>query len=218
MSTTFSSVEWDRINVKGASHMSQAKKVIALIGGIASGKSYVASCFSACGAAVIDADQVAREIVIPPSETLDSIVAHFGEHILTSERMLNRAALSTIVFSDPEERAWLEALMHPVIRKRIIEQTEHSDASFIVIELSTLSDPSHYPMCDRICLVDVPEQVQLKRLMQRDGLTKDQAQARVDAQISREARQMLADDVIDGNTLRKKIMHEVKQYYQALSN
>jgi len=160
--------------------------IIGLTGGIASGKSLVASMLREMGARVIDADQIAREVVAPGSDVLREIAATFGEGVLRADGTLDRAALAALIFSDARARTALNAITHPRVRARIAERLRDIHATepnaIIVIDVPLLLDvPSAYAL-DGIVVVFVDEAVQLRRLMDRDRLTEDAALQRLQSQ------------------------------------
>ncbi len=175
-------------------------QLVGLTGGIASGKSLVSSSFEQLGIPVIDADLLAREVVEPGSQGLQVLVSHFGASLLTPEGELNRAVLRHIVFADPAEREFLDNTLHPLIRQlsdqRINELTRQSPP-YIIYAVPLLFETGQQKRFDRIVVVDVPESVQMARLLQRDGSSTSEARAILAAQATREDRLSIADDVID---------------------
>ncbi|QIK80350.1 dephospho-CoA kinase [Lysobacter sp. HDW10] len=177
--------------------------VVAVTGGIASGKTAFAEYLNSLGADLLDADVVAREVVETGSDALADIAAHFGQDILLSNGTLDRAALRKRVFESREERTWLEALLHPLIRARLHEQANASTASYVVTVIPLLTESGgrkNYPWVDRIAVVDVPESVQAERLMARDKTDADMARKMIAAQATREQRLGIADDVISNTS------------------
>ena len=181
--------------------------LVGLTGGIASGKSLVLERFRALGAGTVDADLVAREVVEPGTPGLAGLVARFGRDVLDPGGALDRGALRTIAFADPEARADLDALLHPLIRERSdarIAEVLAAGAPYVVYAVPLLVETGQAERFDRVLVVDVPVAVQIERLLERDG--RDEAEARriVAAQASREARLAAADDVVvnDGPAAR----------------
>src|SRR5262245_44039838 len=170
---------------------------IALTGGIASGKSTVARLFTALGAKLIDTDQIAREIVLPPSPVLDQIAARFGAEILTASGTLDRARLRVIVFANAEARADLEAITHPAIRAEVDRQSATLGGPYQLIAVPLLAETGTQADYDRVLLVDVNPATQLKRLMLRDGLDEAAARRTIAAQADRSERRAIADDIIE---------------------
>jgi len=175
--------------------------VIGLTGGIGSGKSTVAKLFGALGVHWVDADNVAREVVEPGTPALARIADHFGADILQADGSLDRARLREIVFRAPEERAWLERLLHPVIREELIRQLDPADYAlpYVLLVSPLLLETDQHQLVARIVVVDVPVEVQLSRTMARDDNPRDQVERIIAAQISRDDRLQKADDVIDNN-------------------
>ena len=169
---------------------------IGLTGGIASGKTTVALLFGALGVPVIDADQVAREVVAPGTTLLAQLFASFGGELRRADGSLDRAALRQLVFADAGKRRQLEALLHPAIRQRTELLAAAAGGAYQIHVIPLLVETqagSHY---DRVLLVDCPEVAQLARLQARDGCDASQARAMLASQTSREARLAAADDVI----------------------
>ena len=169
---------------------------IGLTGGIASGKSTVARLFSERGVPVIDLDQVAREVVEPGEPGLAAIVGEFGEAVLGADGRLDRAALRAHVFRDPAARRRLEALLHPRILEATIRHARLAGGPYQVIVAPLLVEFGLTGWADRVLVVDCPREVQLERLLARDGGDETLARAILDAQTSREQRLAAADDVI----------------------
>ncbi len=172
--------------------------VIGVTGGIGSGKSAVTRRFAALGVDVIDADVVAREVVEPGTPALDAIREHFGEGVMQGEQ-LDRAALRQRIFSDPDAKLWLEALLHPLIGEELLRQLAAARSPYAILVSPLLVESGQHVLCQRVLVVDVPESVQLQRTMQRD--TNDAVQVRriMASQASREQRLARADDVIDNS-------------------
>lgn len=173
---------------------------IGLTGGIGSGKSAVADLLAERGAVIIDADLLARQAVEPGSPGLARIVAEFGTRLLTPEGSLDRPALGEIVFSDPEARARLNAIVHPEVRRLAadIERTAAPDA-IVVHVIPLLLETGQQDLFDLIVVVDVDPATQVRRVRERDGLDEGQIRSRIEAQATREARLAVADVVIDNN-------------------
>ncbi len=190
--------------------------IVGLTGGIGSGKTTVANEFAALGIDLVDADQLSREAVLPGMDALNCIAERFGESILTPEGELNRTALRNIVFHAPEERRWLEALLHPVIRDMMIAALEQSTSDYGILVSPLLLETSQHELVDRILVVDVTEETQLQRAMRRDGSDESTIRGIIEAQISRKARLGAADDIIDNElpmeTLPDRVLILHKRY------
>jgi len=178
---------------------------VGLTGGIGSGKSEVARRLVAHGAVLIDADLAAREVVVPGSGGLKRIVAAFGDDVLGPDGSLDRARLGEIVFKDPELRAKLNAIVHPLVRQwmlaaeRTALQAADPPGPIIVHDVPLLAESRGKGGFDLVIVVDVPPELQIERLVSQRGMTPDQAGARMNAQASREQRLEVADIVIDNS-------------------
>ncbi len=180
-------------------------KVIGLTGGMASGKSLVAGILRDLGAHVIDADAIAREVVAPGGEALKEIVEAFGPAVLQADGTLDRKALAERIFNEPQARARLNAITHPRVRRRIVEEIAAVRTArpgvIIVVDIPLLLDAAPrdaYPL-DGIVVVAVEEAAQRARLMARDGLTQDAARQRLRSQRPLREKIPLADWVIDNS-------------------
>jgi dephospho-CoA kinase len=169
---------------------------VGLTGGIASGKSTATKFFADLGVPIIDTDQVARDVVEPGQPPLERLVERFGDSILTPDGHLDRPALRNIVFSDPKARADLEALTHPAIGAAVEARSAIAGGPYQILVLPLLVEKSLGSQLDRVLVVDCDEELQIKRLEARDGSTLAQAQAILNAQVSRGARLKPAHDII----------------------
>lgn len=169
---------------------------VGLTGGVASGKSTVALAFADLGAAVIDSDRIAREIVAPGQPALAEIVAAFGPGIVGEDGQLDRKSLREHIFSDSSRRAMLESILHPRIAAELDARADAADGPYQVLEIPLLLETGMQTQVDRVLVVDCPVDSQIRRLIERDGGTADDARRIVDAQTSRERRLAAADDVI----------------------
>lgn len=172
---------------------------IGLTGGIASGKSTVSELFAGLGVPVIDTDIVAREVVAPGRVALREIRQAFGPQVLAADGHLDRARLRQMVFADPQKRRTLEAILHPRIRRETMRQARRAGGSYQLIVVPLLVESPMRGSMDRVLVVDVPESVQLARLLARDAENPEQARAMIAAQASRAERLAIADDVIDND-------------------
>lgn len=171
--------------------------VVALTGGIASGKTAVARRFEASGIAVHDADVAAREVVAPREPALAEIEFVFGAGVLQADGSLDRRAMRERVFADPEARKKLEAIIHPRVRAWLRRRVGMDRGPYCVLAIPLLvENRAEYDWVDRVLVVDAPEALQIERLMRRDGITRDAAQRMLDAQSTRAQRLAMADDVI----------------------
>ena len=170
---------------------------IGLTGGIASGKSSVGRLLEARGWPVLDADQYARDALAPNTAAAKAVAERFGAAVGNAAD-LDRKALGRIVFSDAEQRRWLETLVHPVVRDRFQQELErHSQAPVVVLMIPLLFETGLEALCSEVWLVDCEPRQQLERLMLRSGLNEADAQARLAAQWPLSRKRPLADRVID---------------------
>ncbi|MBJ7277933.1 dephospho-CoA kinase [Marinobacter salarius] len=190
--------------------------VVGLTGGIGSGKSTVARLFGALGVHWVDADDVAREVVEPGTPALEKVAEHFGQEILLPDGGLDRAALRRIVFDAPEERAWLEGLLHPVIREELMRQLRPDNYSlpYVLLVSPLLLETDQHELVDKIVVVDVPVEVQIQRTMARDTNDREQVERIIAAQMPREQRIRKADDVVDNNLATIDVERQVEQLHQ----
>ena len=192
--------------------------IIGLTGGIAAGKSTVAKLFAELGVEVIDTDQIAREVVQPGSKALLKLCEHFGEQYLDREGNLNRQKLATYVFSNPKERAWLESLLHPLIWEETKQRARNSTSSYSMIAVPLLLETRAWQGVDRVLVVDCPPELQLQRALARDGSKREQVEQVMAAQLPREERLKLADDMINNaetvENLRAQVLTLHRQYLE----
>ena len=169
---------------------------IALTGGIASGKTRVSDRLAVLGAAIIDTDIVARDIVAPGTPALAEIRDAFGEAVIAADGTLDRPRLRRIVFDSAADRTRLEAITHPRIRDACLARARDAEGAYLVFVVPLLVGSAFVAMVERVLVVDCPREVQFQRLMARDGETPEHATRILDAQASRAARLAIADDVI----------------------
>jgi dephospho-CoA kinase len=176
---------------------------VGLTGGIASGKSTVVQMFRGMGARIVDLDALSRVVVEPGKPAWEDIVKHFGEGILKPDRTLNREALGRTVFEDPESRKMLEAFVHPRIFEEqagILNRIKNEDPhAIVVIDVPLLIEFGLHEKIDAVVLVHIPGQAQLKRLMERDGFSLEEAEARIQSQMPIDQKIPLAHFVIDNS-------------------
>ena len=192
--------------------------VVGLTGGIASGKSSVATLLAARGAVIIDADVLAREVVAKGAPLLADVAQRFGKDILTDDGSLDRAALGRVVFSDPSARRDLEALIHPAVRLRAAElQAAAPDGSVVVHVIPLLVETGQADSFDLLVVVDADEAAQLTRMRTRDSLDEASARARIAAQATREARLAAADVVVANSGAPDELEEQVDRLWRRLS-
>jgi dephospho-CoA kinase len=169
---------------------------IGLTGGIASGKSTVAQRFIELGVPVIDADEASRAVVAPDTPGLAKVIERFGGSVVAENGELNRRALRDLIFSDPSLRQDLERILHPLIRAHMEQSAEAAAGPYVVMAIPLLVEGGSRDRVDRILVVDLDEELQLQRVMARDGSTLEQARAILRSQATRSARLSAADDVL----------------------
>ena len=191
-------------------------RVLGLTGGIGSGKSMVAQMFSRLGAEVIDADQLAREVVEPGQPALQEIAATFGSDVLLPDGRLDRLKLAGIIFADAAERAKLDAITHPRIRARMDEEIKvrRSGPGVLIADIPLLYETDRMQTVEKVIVVWVDPKTQLLRIRQRDGLSADQARQRIDAQMPLDAKRARANHVIDNSGSRDDTRAQVEAIYR----
>ena len=187
---------------------------IALTGGIGSGKSTVAKLFADLGAPVIDADQIAHEIAVPGTLTLQTIAQHFGQSVLQKDGTLNRTKLADVVFQNKSERLWLEQLLHPVIQKEMLKKLIKINAPYCILVIPLLVETKNVHFHDRVLVVDAPENLQIERVQSRNKLSLEQIKAILQSQASRDERLAMADDMIKNDASLEVLAKAVKALHE----
>jgi dephospho-CoA kinase len=190
-------------------------RVLGLTGGIGSGKSMVAQMFAQLGAVVIDADRLARAVVEPGEPALQEITATFGSDVLLPDGHLDRSKLAGVIFSDPAERAKLDAITHPRIRARMDAEIKarRLGPGVLIVDVPLLYENDRTHTVERVIVVWVDPQTQLQRIRQRDGLSADAARQRIAAQMPLDAKRARADHVIDNSGGREDTRRQVEAIY-----
>lgn len=170
---------------------------VALTGGIGSGKSTVADEFAHLGVTVIDADIIARQVVEPGTPALLAIAERFGPQMINDDGSLNRRRLRERIFAHSEDKAWLNALLHPLIQQETRRQMQASTSPYLLWVVPLLVENRLTDKADRILVVDVPKETQIERTIRRDGVSREHAEHILAAQATREQRLAAADDVIE---------------------
>ena len=189
---------------------SRHTRVVVLTGGIASGKTAASDAFAALGVPIVDTDRIAREVVEPGSEGLAEVAAAFGAEILTGGE-LDRAALRRRIFEDPDARRRLEAIVHPRIAAEARSRLADLDSPYAILVVPLLIESGLFTEADRVLVVDAPESLQLQRLIERDGVTRADAEAALAAQSTRDRRLARADDVIVNTGSLDALRREVER-------
>ena len=186
---------------------------LGLTGGIGSGKSAAAEHFAALGVHVVDADHAARWVVEPGRPALASIAQHFGDGVLQADGRLDRGALRSLIFSDPQQRLWLEALLHPLIREEIAHNLAQAQSPYAILVSPLLIESGQNATTQRVLVIDAPQALQIQRTLVRDNTSEAQVQAILNAQASREERLRHADDVLVNDTDLKTLKTEVERLH-----
>jgi dephospho-CoA kinase len=186
---------------------------IGLTGGIASGKSTVANLFAALGVPIVDTDVLAREVVAPGTPLLRQITDHFGMQVQSGDGSLDRQELRKRIFDDPEQRKWLEALLHPAIRELTDARCKTATGPYVIVAIPLLVETGGEARFDRILVVDCEPELQLARLTARDGSTREEAERMLAAQAPRAARLAVADDVIHNDGDLAQLRDQVEKLH-----
>jgi len=186
-----------------------AKFIVGLTGGIGSGKTTVANLFADLGITLVDADIVAREVVAKDSEGLAKITEHFGADVCQADGTLNRIALREIIFNQPQQRDWLNNLLHPMIRKNMLNQVQQAESAYVIMVVPLLFENGLDKLVNTTLVVDVDPKLQISRTSERDSVASTQVEQIILSQMPRQQRLSMADEIIDNhgelNTLRSKV-------------
>ncbi|MGO4999419.1 dephospho-CoA kinase [Oceanisphaera sp. W20_SRM_FM3] len=194
---------------------------VGVTGGIGSGKSTVADLFAELGVVIVDADMIARDVVASGEPVLDAIGAYFGPEVIAADGSLNRALMRERIFENAAYRHWLEALLHPLIRERMLVECQNARSAYCLLVVPLLVENKLTDLCDRVLVVDASAEVQIARSVRRDSSNEAQIKAMMATQASREQRLAAADDIIDNNDcdlaqLRAAVL-QLHEQYLALS-
>lgn len=173
--------------------------IIGLTGGIGSGKTTVANLFAELGIQIVDADIIARDLVMPASPALKAISEHFGADFIQADGQLNRALLRQQIFSNEHDKLWLNKLLHPLISAQLIAQTKAASSPYCLLVAPLLIENNLIGLVDRVLVVDVKESTQMARTAHRDGNSSEQIQAIMASQVTREFRNSHANDILDND-------------------
>jgi len=188
--------------------------VVALTGGIGSGKTTACRLFESLGAPVIDADEIARLLVRPGEPALNQIATQFGQTVLTAEGHLDRPKLRQLIFNNEENKAQLESILHPRIRQEMTRQIAALDSAYCIVAIPLLVETGQMEIADRILVIDTPESEQLKRVTARDNQSEKEVEAIISAQASRAARLKVADDIIQNDGGLEHLRQQVEALHQ----
>ena len=187
--------------------------VVGLTGGIGSGKTTVAKLFAEKGVTVIDADQLARDVTHLGQPALQEIATKFGSSILQKDGSLNRTALRKIVFNNDDDRIWLEKLLHPLIREEMKRQIGSAKPPYCIVVIPLLLETEKNPLIERVLIVDVPVEDQIKRTQLRDNATEEDVKAILKTQVDRAKRLALANDIIENQGATKDLLPQIERFH-----
>tara|TARA_B100000315_G_scaffold253559_1_gene292596 strand:+ start:16057 stop:16668 length:612 start_codon:yes stop_codon:yes gene_type:complete len=194
--------------------------LIGLTGGIASGKTTVSNMFVKLGAHLVDADVIARDIVKPNQAAWEEIVAVFGDSVLDDKKEIVREKLASVIFDDPEKRKQLEAITHPRIieeeNRRVNKLRKNNTSGIIILDAALLIEAGHHNRVDKLIVVSLNKDAQIKRLKERDGLSFTDAEKRLDSQMPLDEKIKLADYVIDNSKPLNEVEKQVSEIYKKL--
>ena len=188
--------------------------VVGLTGGIASGKSVVANFFSELGVPIIDADVIAHDVIKTDSPTYHTLLSHFGHDILSYDRSIDRKKLRALVFDNVQERQWLEALLHPMIRETIQHEIKKVKTPYCICVIPLLVESTGIDFIDRVLVVHAPLEAQIARAARRDNTDENQIKKIIAAQTNQEKRLAIAHDVIDNTNDLLSLKNKVKSLHQ----
>jgi len=192
---------------------------VGLTGGIASGKSTVSSILRELGAVVIDADQLAREVVEKGTPGLAAVVEEFGPDLLTPDGDLDRAAMGALVFGDESARKRLEAIVHPLVFERIVDLESHAPAGAVIVhDIPLLAESGRADTFDAVIVVDAPQDVQVARMVRDRGWTEAEALSRIAAQATPEDRRAIATYLVENVGTVEELRAQVEKIYAELTN
>jgi len=193
-------------------------KVVAVTGGIGSGKTEVCNAFMALGVPVVDLDHIARDMSAPGSPAMQAVRAQFGDAMFNADGQLDRAKLRELVFAEPDALDQLNQIMHPAIRLEAIRQIAQYADAYVVLAIPLLVEGrDDWRMIDHVLVVDCDEQMQLARVIQRSQLSEGMAQAMIAAQSSRDERLAIADSVIENDQTLAKLQEKVLEFHKNFS-
>ncbi len=188
---------------------------VGLTGGIASGKTTVSKLFAGHQVPVVDTDIISRSLLEPGKLAYDQVVAHFGDRILSTTNAIDRSRLRQIVFSEPDEKTWLETMLHPLIFRHSHDAIiQYSKASYVLAVVPLLLETNFQALVDRILVVDCPPETQIKRLKKRDSIDSALAQKMLSQQMDHAQRLARAQDIIDNRGEDADLVSQVAKLHQ----
>lgn len=187
---------------------------VGLTGGIGSGKTTVANLFGEFGAALVDTDLIAHQVSAPGGPAIDAIRSSFGDGFLTPDGALDRARMRELVFAEPAQKARLEAILHPLIREETEAQAARVTGTYLIFVVPLLVESNSWRQrVDRVLVIDCPEEIQLARVMARNGLPEAQVRAIMASQVPRAVRLAAADDVLENAGPSEELRDKAKQLH-----
>ena len=191
---------------------------VGLTGGIASGKTTISNLFVELGVLVIDTDVISRSLLAPGEQAYRQVCAHFGQQILFDDGEIDRATLRNIIFSSPQQKSWLETMLHPLIFQRSHDAIiENSRASYVLVVVPLLFETNFQSLVDRILVVDCPADQQIRRLMKRDDIDNELAHSMLAQQLSNKERLKRAHDIINNRENDADLATQVAALHQFYS-
>lgn len=191
-----------------------ANFILGLTGGIGAGKTVISNALLDKGITIVDADVIARDVVALGTEGLNAISAHFGSDILDEDGKLNRAKLRAIIFSNENEKTWLNQLLHPMIRNEIRQQLKKATSRYVVLSAPLLFENKLDTYCDLSLLIDVPVSVQIQRTCARDSAEREQVESIIASQMSRKDKIQRADKVLDNDRRLQTVLKDLDDLHQ----
>jgi len=188
---------------------------VGLTGGIGSGKSTAATLLARLGVPVIDADEIAREVVEPDQPVFAEVVEAFGREVLDARGRIDRSRLRGVIFRDPRARRRLEAIVHPAVRETLLRRARECEAPYCILAIPLLVETGAREIVDRVLVVDAPERVQVERVARRDGIERAEIERILRAQASRAERLAQADDVLDNGGDRGALEAAVARLHES---
>lgn len=193
--------------------------IIGITGGIASGKSTASTYLLEKGYPVVDADKIAKEIVEPNKPTLQQIVEYFGQEVLLENGSLNREVLGSIVFQDEKARLALNSIMHPAIRKEMLQQANqflNEGNKIVFLDIPLLFESKLTSIVDQTVLIYVPKEIQLERLMRRNSYSEEEALSRISSQMPIDEKKELASVVMDNSGSTEELYNQLDKYLSSV--
>jgi len=187
---------------------------VGLTGGVATGKSTIAKLFAEQGITVIDADIIARQLLDKNTICYQMVINAFGERILDDVGEINRRLLREKIFHDKQAKKTLENILHPRIRQQLLTESSQCDSAYVLLVIPLLAEANMQDMVDRTLVVDSPEKMQISRLIERDKISKELAQAMLNNQLSRKARLAIANDIISNQNDKNALAEQVEELHK----